>query len=104
MKHYIEQLPLLSYESGVKHHEYTPLLPISNDVPLHLELSMLDLYAYDTTVHYSSNLVSNITMKLNSDMQNEAQWCNDQDMVLILKNRSPCLLVQTVVNPGAHEG
>ena len=100
-------MPLLSYESGVKHHEYTPPpppLPISNDVPLHLELSMSDLYAYDTTVHYSSNLVSNITMKLNSDMQNEAQWCNDQDMVLILKNRSPCLLVQTVVNPGAHEG
>jgi hypothetical protein len=69
-----------------------PPLPISNDVPLHLELSMSDLYAYDTTVHYSSNLVSNITMKLNRDMQNEAQWCNDQDMVLILKKPKSMLI------------
>ena len=53
-----------------------------NDLPLYLSNATPDLYADDTTLHYSSNCVADISVKLNEDMININEWCNNNDMVI----------------------
>ena len=40
-----------------------------NDLPLYVHHNMSDLYADDTTIHLSSNSISDINIKLNEDME-----------------------------------
>ena len=41
---------------------------------------MSDLYADDTTIHFSSNSISDINIKLNEDMEKVQGWCTSNDM------------------------
>ena len=63
-----------------------------NDLPLHLENGSSDLYADDTTVHFSSKSASDINCKLNIDMLRIHEWCVKNDMV-INTNKSKSMLI-----------
>ena len=65
-----------------------------NDLPLNLSHSVPDLYADDTTIHYSSKSVKDICDTLNDDLINLHVWCNENDMV-INTNKSNAMLVGT---------
>jgi hypothetical protein len=41
---------------------------------------MLELYADDTTIHFSSNSISDINIKLNEDMEKVQVGCTSNDM------------------------
>jgi hypothetical protein len=45
------------------------LLLYINDLPLYVDHSMSDVCADDTTIHFSSNSISDINIKLNEDME-----------------------------------
>ena len=50
---------------------------------------MSDLYADDTTIHFSSNSISDINIKLNEDMEKVQGWCTSNDMVInTMKSKS----------------
>ena len=51
-----------------------------NDLPFSLSHSESDLYADDTTIHYSSKTVSNICDCLNNDLRNLSKWCYENDI------------------------
>ena len=53
-----------------------------NDLPLYVDHSMSDLYADDTTMHFSSNSISDINIKLNEDME-KVQGCIYGVLVMI---------------------
>lgn len=60
-----------------------------NDLPLYVDHSMSDLYADDTTIHFSSNSISDINIKLNEDMEKVQGWCTSNDMVInTMKSKS----------------
>ena len=63
-----------------------------NDLPLNLSHTIPDLYADDTSIHYSSKSVMNICDKLNDDLKNLYAWCNENDMI-INTNKSNAMLV-----------
>ena len=63
-----------------------------NDLLLHMDNSTSELYADDTTLHYSSSSVSYICNKLNDDMFKFNTWCDENDMLLNMK-KSHSLLV-----------
>jgi hypothetical protein len=43
---------------------------------------MSDLYVDDTIIHFSSNSISDINIKLNEDMLNVQEWCTSNDMAI----------------------
>ena len=50
---------------------------------------MSDLYADDTTIHFSSNSISDINIKLNEEMEKVQGWCTSNDMVInAMKSKS----------------
>jgi hypothetical protein len=50
---------------------------------------MSDLYADDTTIHFSSNPISDINIKLNEDMEKIQGWRTSNDMVInAMKSKS----------------
>ena len=50
---------------------------------------MSDLYADDTTIHFSSNSISDINIKLNEDMEKVQEWCTSNDMIInTMKSKS----------------
>ena len=53
-----------------------------NNLPLDVDHSTSDLYADDTTIHFSSYSISDINIKLNEDMENVQGWCTSNDMVI----------------------
>ena len=60
-----------------------------NDIPLYVDHSMSYLYADDTTIHFSSNSISDINIKLNEDMEKVQEWCTSKDMVIhTMKSKS----------------
>jgi len=60
-----------------------------NDLPLYVEHSVSDLYADDTTMHFSSNSISDINIKLNEVMENVHEWCTSNDMFInTMKSKS----------------
>ena len=60
-----------------------------NDLPHYVEHSMSDLYADDTTIHFSSNSISDINIKLNEDMENVRGWCTSNAMTInTMKSKS----------------
>ena len=63
-----------------------------NDLPLHLAHSTSDLYADDTTLHYSSKSSHDVNVKLNEDMLEVKEWCANNDMVINI-NKSNVMLV-----------
>ena len=61
-----------------------------NDLPLHLSHSITELYADDTTLHYSSTSSHDINVKLKEDMFEVKEWCTKNDMII---NKSNVMLV-----------
>ena len=60
-----------------------------NDLPLYVEHGMSELYADDTTIHFSSNSIYDINIKLNEDMEKVQEWCTSNAMVIkTLKSQS----------------
>ena len=60
-----------------------------NDLPLYVDHGMSDLYADDTNIHFSSNSISDINIKLNEDMEKVQGWCTSNDMVInTMKSKS----------------
>jgi hypothetical protein len=53
---------------------------------------MSELYADDTTIHFSSNSIYDIKIKLNEDMEKVQEWCTSNDMVIkTMKSQSMIL-------------
>ena len=72
-----------NYESSAQNILYI------NDLPLYVDHSMSDLYADDTTIHFSSNSISDINTKLNEDMEKVQGRCTSNDMVInTMKSKS----------------
>jgi hypothetical protein len=60
-----------------------------NDLPLYVDHSMSELYADDTTIHFSSNSKYDINIKLNEDIEKVQGWCTSNDMVInTMKSKS----------------
>ena len=63
-----------------------------NDLPLYVEHGMSELYADDTTIHFSSNSIYDINIKLNEDMEKVQEWCTSNAMVIkTMKSQSMIL-------------
>ena len=66
-----------------------------DDLPLYLDY-IPDLYAVDTTVHYSSRYISGVYFKLNEDMKQIHKWCSKNDTKLKSMLIGSCRTLQTV--------
>jgi predicted HAD superfamily hydrolase len=53
---------------------------------------MSELYADDTTIHFSSNSISDINIKLNEDMEKVQEWCTSNDMVINTRKSNSMLM------------
>jgi hypothetical protein len=63
-----------------------------NDLPLSAPESNLDMYADDSTLHFSANNVSDIQEKLQRDLININNWCSLNNMALN-PAKSTCMLI-----------
>jgi hypothetical protein len=74
------------------HKEALLFLLYINDLPLYVEHIMSEVYADDTNIHFSSNSISAINIKLNEDMEKVQKWCTSNDMVInTMKSKSMIL-------------
>ena len=53
-----------------------------NDLPLHVQHCIIDLFADDTTLSTSGTNVDEINNNLNNGVPNMAQWCEDNGMAI----------------------
>ncbi|KAK6165112.1 hypothetical protein SNE40_023671 [Patella caerulea] len=63
-----------------------------NDLPLHVSKCHTDLFADDSTLHFSSNNIANIEIALQEDLLNVFNWCNDNGMVINAKKTKAMLI------------
>ena len=53
-----------------------------NDLPLHVENSLVDLYVDDTTLSYSCDTLSETNILINRDVENVAKWCDVNRLIV----------------------
>ena len=53
-----------------------------NDLPLYINNTTCDLFADDTSIHYASYDIDDISLHLNTSMKLVDKWCNANDMII----------------------
>ncbi len=65
-----------------------------NDLPLYIENSDCDMYAYNSSVTSTATTVKDLEKKLNEDMTSVSEWCTDNRM-LANTSKTKAMLITT---------